>query len=117
MRCVGVAETARRRRLLKLRRSVVMIGKAIGLAVSIAVVVATATTRAELGKPGITPAPCPEQRWEQTDATFAALPGAKAFFGRYDGGVYRIEIPDGWNGELVLWAHGYVATAGAQGAQ
>jgi len=94
-----------------------MIAKAIGLAVSMAVVVAAATTRAELGKPGITPAPCPDQRWEQTDATFAALPGAKAFFGRYDGGVYRIEIPDNWNGELVLWAHGYVATTGAQGAR
>jgi len=25
----------------------------------------------------------------------------------YDGGLYRIEIPDTWNGELVLYAHGY----------
>jgi pimeloyl-ACP methyl ester carboxylesterase len=77
---------------------------------------ATVTTR-ELGKPGITAVPCPDQRWEEADATFSALPGAKAFFGHYDGGAYHIEIPDNWNGELVLWAHGYVANGGAQGSQ
>ena len=96
-----------------------MIAKAIVLAFLVAVLgasVATVTTR-ELGKPGITPVPCPDQRWEETDATFTALPGAKAFFGHYDGGSYRIEIPDTWNGELVLWAHGYVANAGAQGSR
>lgn len=93
-----------------------MIGKAIGLAVSMAIA-GTVTTRVELGKPGITPAPCPDQRWEETDATFAALAGAKAFSGHNDGGVYRIEIPDNWNGELVLWAHGYVGTTGAQGSR
>src|SRR6185503_13899359 len=37
-------------------------------------------------------------------------------FGKYDGGLYRIEIPDAWNGELVLFAHGFVPNAGAQGA-
>ena len=82
-----------------------------------AVLGAVATTRAEYGKPGINPVPCPDQRWEETDATLAPLPGAKAFFGHYNGGAYRIEIPDNWNGELVLWAHGYVASAGAQGAR
>ena len=94
-----------------------MIGRAVGLAVSMAVLGAVATTRAEYGKPGINPVPCPDQRWEETDATFAPLPGAKAFFGHYNGGAYRIEIPDNWNGELVLWAHGYVASAGAQGSR
>src|SRR4026207_1783562 len=95
-----------------------MSGKAIAPAVSVAMLgaMATVSTR-ELGKPGITPVPCPDQRWEETDATFAALPGAKAFFGRYDGGSYRIESQDTWNGELVLWAHGYVANAGAQGSR
>jgi len=78
--------------------------------------VATVSTR-ELGKPGVTPVPCADQRWEQTDPTFTALSGAKAFFGQSDGGAYRIEIPDNWNGELVLWAHGYVANAGAQGSR
>jgi hypothetical protein len=41
------------------------------------------------------------------DPTFDALPGATAEFGFYDGGAYRIEVPDNWNGGLVLFAHGY----------
>jgi hypothetical protein len=95
-----------------------MMSRAFALAVAIAIVgvVANAASR-ERGKPGLTPAPCPEQAWQETDATFAALPGAKASFGRYDGGIYRIEIPEKWNGELVLWAHGYVANGGAQGSR
>jgi len=48
---------------------------------------------------------------------FEALPGAKASFGRYDGGLYRIEIPEDWNGELVLYAHGFVDNKGAQGSR
>jgi len=69
-----------------------------------------------LGKPAITPAPCPQQEWQRGDAAFDALPGAKAFFGQYEGGLYRIEIPDAWNGELVLYAHGYVANQGQNGS-
>jgi pimeloyl-ACP methyl ester carboxylesterase len=69
-----------------------------------------------MGKPGVTPVPCPTQEWQFTDASFDALPAAKAFFGRYDGGLYRIEIPETWNGELVLYAHGFVTNAGAQGS-
>lgn len=38
---------------------------------------------------------------------FTALTGAKASFGKLGSAVYRIEVPDKWNGELVLWAHGY----------
>ncbi len=48
--------------------------------------------------------------------TFEALPGARAFFGNYEGGIYRIEIPEGWNGELMLSAHGFVSNGGMQGA-
>jgi pimeloyl-ACP methyl ester carboxylesterase len=43
------------------------------------------------------------------------LPGASAFFGRYEGGLYRIEIPKQWNGELVLFAHGLRREDGPQG--
>ena len=95
-----------------------MIKKTLVLAFCIAAfgAVASVSTR-ELGKPGVTPVPCPDQHWEEADATFNALPGAKAFFGHYDGGTYHVEIPDDWNGELVLWAHGYVANAGAQGSR
>jgi pimeloyl-ACP methyl ester carboxylesterase len=69
-----------------------------------------------IGRPGVTPVPCPTQEWQLGDPKFDALPGAKAFFGQYDGGIYRIEIPDDWNGELALYAHGFVSNAGAQGS-
>jgi pimeloyl-ACP methyl ester carboxylesterase len=95
-----------------------MVTKPIVLAFVVAAFAAVATvTTSELGKPGITPAPCPDQPWEETEPAFTALPGAKAFFGHYGGGAYRIEIPDLWNGDLVLWAHGYVPNAGAQGSR
>ena len=69
-----------------------------------------------MGKPGVTPVPCPSQEWQYSDPAFDPLTGAKAFFGRYDGGLYRLEIPEAWNGELVLFAHGYVPNTGAQGS-
>src|SRR5262252_5188994 len=69
-----------------------------------------------IGRPGVTPVPCPTQEWQVGDPKFDALPGAKSFFGQYDGGIYRIEIPDDWNGELALYAHGFVSNAGAQGS-
>jgi alpha-beta hydrolase superfamily lysophospholipase len=41
------------------------------------------------------------------DPAFEALPGAIAESGYYAGGAYRIEIPNDWNGALVVYAHGY----------
>jgi len=41
------------------------------------------------------------------DPSFEALPGARAIFGRYDGGAYQIEVPDAWNGDVVYFAHGF----------
>jgi dienelactone hydrolase len=79
-------------------------------------VVMTPRTLTALGRPGVTPVPCPTQEWQPGDPAFEALPGAKAFFGSYDGGLYRIEIPDNWKGELVLYAHGFVSNGGAQGS-
>ena len=38
---------------------------------------------------------------------FEALPGAEASWGDIDGAAWRFEVPDEWNGELVMWAHGY----------
>ena len=84
------------------------------IAAFIALAFAPRTTA--LGRPGITPVPCPDQAWQIGDPTFEALSGAKAYFGQYDGGIYRIEIPDTWNGELALYAHGFVSNAGAQGS-
>ena len=41
------------------------------------------------------------------DPAFEAAPGAKADFGRLGGAVYQIEMPDKWNGRLLLYMHGY----------
>jgi pimeloyl-ACP methyl ester carboxylesterase len=70
-----------------------------------------------IGRPGIAPVACPTQKWDVPDPTFEAMPGAKAYSGRYDGGVYRIEVPDAWNGELVLSSHGFVSSAGPDGSR
>ena len=91
--------------------------KALALAVVAAIALAGSQHHpAALGKPGLTPVPCPQQEWQLGEAAFEALPGAKASFAKYDGGLYRIEIPEAWNGELVLFAHGFVPNTGPQGA-
>ncbi len=72
---------------------------------------------AALGRPGITPLPCASQVWQPIDPKFEALPGARAFFGSYGGGLYRIEIPEHWNGEFALYAHGFVPSTGARGLE
>ena len=38
---------------------------------------------------------------------FPGLFGADASWGVIDGAGYRIEVPSNWNGDLVMWAHGY----------
>ncbi|HYM14556.1 MAG TPA: hypothetical protein VEZ14_03280 [Dehalococcoidia bacterium] len=45
------------------------------------------------------------------DSTFVALPHARAEFGRLGGAAYQIEMPDHWNGELVLYMHGFQSLA------
>jgi len=41
---------------------------------------------------------------------FTALPGATPYWGIHNGAGYRVEVPDAWNGELVVWAHGFRGT-------
>jgi pimeloyl-ACP methyl ester carboxylesterase len=92
--------------------------RAFAVAAGIAVAIASAMGRPlEVGRAGINAIPCADQAWEEADATFTALPGARTSFGHYDGGVYRIEIPDDWNGDLMLWAHGYASNRGPQGSR
>ena len=45
--------------------------------------------------------------YELEDPDFDPLDGARGDFGVIDGAGYRIELPEQWNGELVLWAHGF----------
>ncbi len=50
---------------------------------------------------------------ELGDPKFDALPGAKADYGRLGGSLYQIELPDNWNGRLVLYMHGFQFAAPA----
>ncbi len=45
------------------------------------------------------------------DLTFEPLPNARAITGEYACAGYRIEVPDSWNGDLVVYAHGFRAGA------
>jgi pimeloyl-ACP methyl ester carboxylesterase len=73
----------------------------------------TAVTFIALAGAGQQPLPAPvEVRSEPEgvtleDPAFEPLPGARADFGRLGGSVYQIEVPDDWNGRLVLEMHGY----------
>jgi dienelactone hydrolase len=92
-----------------------------GIALATAAIVAlTFGTRAitvqSAAGSSLTPVPCPSQEWQVGDAAFEPLAGAKAFSGTYDGGIYRMEIPEKWNGELMLSAHGYVPNSGQNGS-
>ncbi|HEX7135220.1 MAG TPA: DUF6351 family protein [Iamia sp.] len=49
----------------------------------------------------------PEPGATLADPAFEALPGATAHWGRLGGTVYRIEMPEDWNGTLVMWMHGF----------
>lgn len=46
---------------------------------------------------------------DETKLPFDALPGTNTdrYWGVHGGAGYRIEVPKSWNGELVLYCHGY----------
>jgi hypothetical protein len=51
-------------------------------------------------------------QWVVVNPKFDALPNAKAYFGTRDGAfggqyAYRAEIPERWNNDLVMYAHGF----------
>ncbi|WP_161814087.1 alpha/beta hydrolase [Steroidobacter agaridevorans] len=60
-------------------------------------------------KAGQQPEPPPEPAWYVDEAAlpFTALPNATAYYGIHKGAGYRIEVPNKWNGELVMYAHGH----------
>ena len=47
---------------------------------------------------------------DESKLPFEALPGATALYGVHTGAGYRVEVPDNWNGDLVVWAHGFRGT-------
>src|SRR5690606_34847562 len=63
-------------------------------------------TNGALGRPRLTGI-APAVAIPSAAPDFEALPGAKAYFGKLGGAAFRIEMPSDWNGELLLWAHGF----------
>ena len=55
---------------------------------------------------GISPIPCSTAEVIPSDPKLDPLPNAKTYYGKYEGGFYRFEVPDAWNGELALYMHG-----------
>jgi hypothetical protein len=52
----------------------------------------------------------PDYFVDESKLPFDALPGfedATLLWGVIDGAGYRIEVPADWNGDLVIWAHGF----------
>jgi len=69
-----------------------------------------ATPTARPVPPPVTVSPEP-QGVGLADPAFDALPGATAHHGRLGGSVYQMEMPDRWNGKLVLYMHGFQSLA------
>ncbi len=57
-------------------------------------------------------APPPSYYVDESKLPFAEVAGipTERLWGVHNGAGYRIEVPDNWNGSLVLWAHGYRGT-------
>ena len=51
--------------------------------------------------------PKPDYFVDEEKLPFTALSDATAYWGVHTGAGYRIEVPDNWNGDLVVWAHGF----------
>jgi hypothetical protein len=57
-------------------------------------------------------APPPAYFVDEGKLPFGPLPGVttERMWGVHNGAGYRIEVPENWNGSLVMWAHGYRGT-------
>ena len=47
---------------------------------------------------------------DESKLPFEALAGATAYWGVHARAGYQIEVPENWNGDLVMWAHGFRGT-------
>ena len=54
--------------------------------------------------------PPPKYFVDEAKRPFDARPGATAYWGVHTGAGYRAEVPENWNGTLVVWAHGFRGT-------
>ena len=55
-------------------------------------------------------APPPQYFVDQTKLPFSGVQGSTTYWGVQNGAGYRYEVPQNWNGSLVMWAHGYRGT-------
>lgn len=83
------------RRLLAAVTTMVMIAAAMAIAAPVA-----------------TGAPPPDYFVDESALPFDALPGyeTERLWGVHKGAGYRMEVPADWNGDLVVWAHGFRGT-------
>lgn len=61
----------------------------------------------------VTAEPKPEYWVDETTLPFDPVPGfedSTRMWGIHAGAGYRIEVPANWNGDLVMWAHGFRGT-------
>jgi pimeloyl-ACP methyl ester carboxylesterase len=59
-----------------------------------------------LPKPAPSSTPTSFDPFTRTAPEFEALPNATSHYGELDGGVFQIEVPDRWNGDLVVYFAG-----------
>ncbi|MCP4223124.1 MAG: prolyl oligopeptidase family serine peptidase, partial [Actinomycetia bacterium] len=63
--------------------------------------------------PGASAAPKPNYEVDEASLPFVPVPGfedSQRLWGIHNNAGYRIEVPADWNGELVMWAHGFRGT-------
>lgn len=65
-----------------------------------------------VAQPDGTAAPPPDYFVDRNKLPFDPLPGheTERLWGVHKGAGYRMEVPQDWNGDLVVWAHGYRGT-------
>jgi hypothetical protein len=54
--------------------------------------------------------PQPAYFVDESKLPFTPLAGATAHWGVHTGAGFRAEVPENWNGQLVIWAHGFRGT-------
>ena len=75
--------------------------------IAILTVLVAAVTAASAGP--ATADPPPEYFVDEAKLPFSEIPGIATdrYWGTLNGAGYRIEVPQNWNGRLVMWAHGF----------
>jgi hypothetical protein len=86
-----------------LRKALIIVG---AFFLTLSVTPGPSTGSVTAADPVLSPIPCADGPFTPADPAFEALPGATAYYGEYDGGAYQFEVPDDWNGELILYMHG-----------